>query len=339
MQVAEGVFQFKVPMPTRRDIPDGGLRYTLVYAVQISGGWVVIDAGLNTDEGFKAFQGYLSEAGIVPQDVSLIVITHGHPDHMGLANRFKELTGARLAMHRLDASGGDHHRARAEGAEAEAVREWIQRYGIPEGELRGEFIRRPPGDFHGDASPWHFSPPSVDLLLEGGEELVAGSGLWAVWTPGHSAGHLCIHDRKRRLLFAGDHVLPTITPHVSLYPGDDGNPLGHFLEAQRYLKELDVDMVHPAHEHSFPDLGRRVDEILDHHRERMNEMLAQVRNGPRTAWQITSGIKWNVAPWEQLGSGTRRMALMETMSHLQHMVEEGELSRQETDSVVQYARP
>jgi len=342
MQVAEGVFQFKVPMPPNPQVPDGGLGYTLTYAVETPEGWVVIDAGLNTENGFEAFQRQMSEAGIVPQDVAVIVITHDHPDHAGLANRVKELTEARLVMHRLDASGAWQQRLRALAQMArdpESLRLWTQRYGVPAEELREGFFPRPPTDSDGHSSPWRFPAPHVDLLMEGGEEVLPGSGLWTIWTPGHSPGHLCVHDQKRRLLFSGDHVLPIITPHVSLYPGDEGNPLERFLQVQHDLKELDVGMVHPAHEHSFPNLRQRVDEILEHHRERMNEILTQVRDGPKTSWQITSGITWNVAPWEQLGPGTRRMALMETMAHLQHLVAEGRVTRQQTDSVVLYGRP
>ena len=338
MQVADGVFQFHVPMPTRADIPSGGLRHTLVYAVKIPDGWMVIDAGLNTDEGFNAFQGYLSEAGIAPQEVKLIVITHGHADHAGLANRFKDLTGAKLAIHRLDASGDGHHHGHGNGQDRSATERWLLRNGVPAAEMQEPPRTRATPESHAAGRHWRQDPLNVDVMLEGGEELVPDTGLYSIWTPGHSPGHVCIHDSRRRLLFSGDHVLPEITPHVSLYPGDEGNPLGRFLQAHEDLKQLDVEMVHPAHQHSFPDLRKRVDEIFAHHRERMDEMLAQVQDGPKTSWQIASTIKWNVAPWAQLNGWTRRAALMETMSHLQHMVIEGELAREETDSVALYAR-
>ncbi|MBI4200842.1 MAG: MBL fold metallo-hydrolase [Chloroflexi bacterium] len=337
MQVADGVFQFKVPMPSMRGVADGRLRYTLVYAVRTDEGWVVIDAGWNTDEGFGAFQRYLSEAGIAPEDVSAIVLTHGHPDHSGLAGRIKELTGARLAMHRLDADGGDLGRMQALFRDPEAAHRWMARYGVPPEELPQDAWPRPAGRSQGPPPPQRSFALEVDVVLDGGEEIVAGSGLWAIWTPGHSPGHVCVHDQKRKLLFSGDHVLPVVTPFVRLYPGDEGDPLAGFLQAQRDLKKLDVEMVHPAHEHSFPDLRRRVDEILRHHRERFDEILAQVHDGPKTAWQIASSIRWNVGPWRELGSWTRRMALLETLAHIQHMVMEGELASLDTGLTVRYS--
>ncbi len=340
MQVADGVFQFKVPMPINPNIPDGGLRYTLVYAVRVPQGWVVIDAGLNTDEGFNAFTTCLAEAGINPHDVKLVFITHGHPDHAGLANRFKEYTGAPLAIHRLDAGPDQGPMGRRD---PESTHRLMLRYGVPEDELRQGFLHRPGA--HGqsnqgrDMTAWQPSAPKVDMLLEGGEELLPGSELWTIWTPGHSAGHLCVHDRRRKVLFTGDHLLPIITPHVTLFPGEEGDPLGSFIAGHQELAKLDASIGYPAHEFTIRNLKQRIGEIILHHRERMDEMLATMQDSPKTAWQVAATIKWNVAPWPQLNAWTRRAAMMETLSHLQHMMLEGEIVKHETEALVSFAKP
>lgn len=337
MQVEDGVFQFKVPMPTNPNIPDGGLRYTLVYLVSVPGGWVVIDAGLNTDLGFEAFKESLHEAGIQPSDVKLIVITHGHPDHAGLANRFKSLTGAKLAMHRLDSGDGANPMARRD---PEKTHKSMLRYGVPESELREGFVNHPQRNTSNTQDTvWRPPNPEVDFMLEGNEELLPGSDLWTIWTPGHSPGHICIHDRKRKLLFSGDHILPVITPHVSLFPGDEGNPLGEFISRQKDLRNLDVVAIHPAHEYSMPNPKERIDQLLEHHRERLDEIAATLSDGPKTAWQVASAIHWNVAPWPELSPWTRRMAMLETIAHLQYLAIEGEIAKQETDSTVSFAQP
>ena len=332
MQVAPGVFQFKVPMPPNPLIPNGGLRYTLVYALHsAASGWVIIDAGSDTDEGFQAFQAQLSEAGITPQEVGLIVITHGHPDHVGLARRVKELTGAPVAMHRLDAPGSGHDPSGKTVRDRTLFRGWMERYGVPPQEKDGDDHYR-----HGKRDQ---EPLEVDILLEGGEELLPGSQLWTVWTPGHTEGHLCVHDAARRLFFSGDHVLPTITPHVSLYPGESSNPLGQFVGALQALMELDVEMVHPAHEYSFPGLRNRVQEILDHHDHRLQEIIDQVTDHPKTPYEISAGITWNVAPWDQLHPTTKRMAVMETLAHLHHLMEERRLVSHEAEGALLYGLP
>ena len=331
MQVAQGVFQFKVPMPPNPLIPNGRLRYTLVYALHTASGWVIIDAGSDTDEGFRAFQTQLSEAGITPQEVGIIIITHGHPDHVGLARRVKELTGAPVAMHKLDAPGSGHDPSGKTVRDRTLFRRWMERYGVPPQER---------GDDHNYRHRKRGRKPlEVDILLEGGEELLPGSQLWAVWTPGHTEGHLCVHDVSRRLFFSGDHVLPTITPHVSLYPGESSNPLGQFVSALKSLRELDVETVHPAHEYSFPDLRNRVQELLDHHDHRLQEILDQVTNHPKTPYQISAGITWNVAPWDLLHPTTKRMAVMETLAHLHYLMEEGRLILHEADGFLMYGLP
>ncbi len=343
MQVVPGVFQFKVPMPINPMVPDGGIRYTLVYALSVPDGrWVVIDAGMNTDDGFQAFQDQLSGAGIPAGDVALILITHAHPDHAGLANRIKEFTGAQVAMHRLDAPGD--HTSSDRWSDRDSSRRLTEWYGFPSQDLDQAFHHGPPsgGGSKKEESGYRgvrWESPRVDLRLEGGEELLPGSGLWAVWTPGHTPGHLCVHDAPRRLFFSGDHILPTISPHVSLYPGENDDPLSRYISSLEGLRDVDVDTVYPAHEHSFPGLRERVEELLGHHQQRLQEIIDQVADGPRTPYQISAGITWNVAPWDQLNPSTRRMALLETIAHLKHLEDAGRLARRETDAALLYTAP
>lgn len=281
---AEGVYQFTIPMPPNQIRPSSRERYTLVHAIETSGGWVMVDTGMESEGGLEALRRQIPEAGLDPGDFSLIVVTHGHNDHFGLAGKAREFTGAPVAIHRADATNP-----------------YVLTFDAEAG------------------------PPEVDVLLEGGEELVPGSGLWTIWTPGHTPGHTCIHDRGRRLLFAGDHVLPVTTPNVSRYPTDSGNPLRDFIDAHRALADLDVAMVHPAHEYSFEDLRARVDEIIDHHHERNDEILAAAADGPRSAAGIAARIRWNVGTWAEMNADTRNMAIWETNAHLHYLVREGRL--------------
>ena len=285
---AEGVYQFRIPMPASQIRPSSRERYTLVYAIETSEGWVMVDAGMDSEAGLEALRRQIPEAGLDPRDFSLIVVTHGHNDHFGLAAKAREFTGAPVAIHRADATNP-------------------------------YVLTFDPGA----------GPPEVDVLLEGGEEVVPGSGLWTIWTPGHTPGHTCIHDRDRRLLFSGDHVLPVTTPNVSRYPGDTGNPLQDFIDAHRALADLDVEMVHPAHEYSFADLRKRVDEIIEHHHQRADEILEAASDGPRSAAGIAARIGWNVGTWEEMNADTRTMAIWETSAHLHYLVLEGWLIEEE----------
>lgn len=284
MQVANGVEQFKVPMPRDPARPEGRERYTLVYAIKTGGAWVMVDTGVDSDAGLSALTQQLSHAAIALGDIALVVMTHGHYDHFGLADKVRRLTGAPIALHRLDAASP---------------------YVLPYNPRSG--------------------PARVDVLLEGGEELLPGSGLWTIWTPGHTPGHICIHDRQRKLLFSGDHLLPVTTPNVSRYPSDQGNPLKDFLDAHSALAKLDVVTVHPAHEHSFTDLKTRVREIGQHHHERAQEILNVVAKRPSTAGEVAARISWNVGSWQDMSPDTRNMAMWEASAHLHFLVEEGSI--------------
>jgi len=131
-------------------------------------------------------------------------------------------------------------------------------------------------------------------------------------------------------------VLPIITPHVSLYPGDAGNPLGRFLQVQHDLKELDVEMVHPAHEHSFPNLRQRVDEILEHHRRRLEEMVAALSDHPLSPWDLAPRVHWDVGPWEEMDAPTRVLAVRETLAHLQLLESRGQVAMVVSDGLHLY---
>lgn len=169
--------------------------------------------------------------------------------------------------------------------------------------------------------------PIIDRLLKDGEELLPGTDIWALWTPGHTPGHLCFYDRGRRLLFTGDHILPRITPNVGLNIGQRGNPLEQFLGSLRRLKLLDVDMVHPAHESSFPDLATRIDELMAHHDERARQALDLI-NGSSTAWQVASRMAWR-DDWESMPLATQRSAHREVAAHLEYLAYQGQLARVE----------
>ncbi|MBI4201397.1 MAG: hypothetical protein HY531_03785, partial [Chloroflexi bacterium] len=119
---------------------------------------------------------------------------------------------------------------------------------------------------------------------------------------------------------------------------EEGDPLGTFIQGHQDILKLDVVEGHPAHEFSMPDLKKRVREIIEHHRHRLDEITATLNDGPKTAWQVASKITWNVAPWPQLNFGTRRAAMLETLSHLQYMALRDEIRKVETEGLVTYAR-
>jgi glyoxylase-like metal-dependent hydrolase (beta-lactamase superfamily II) len=161
-----------------------------------------------------------------------------------------------------------------------------------------------------------------------------------VWTPGHSPGHICLYDAQRQVFFSGDHILPVITPNISLRLPSAGNPLGDFINSLNKVKTLDVKLVLPAHEHIFSNLPARVKEIIQHHRHRNQEILDTLKTEPRTAYEISAEITWmpefggvkfhNLAIWD------RRMAVSETLAHLEALRLDGIISQFSRDGIIYY---
>jgi len=159
-------------------------------------------------------------------------------------------------------------------------------------------------------------PVVPDVLLEdGARPEVPGWELQAIWTPGHSPGHLCFYESRHELMLSGDHVLPRITPNIPFHPQAGANPLGDFLQSLDKLEPYQVNEVLPAHEYRFEDLHTRLEELRQHHRDRFAEVVAILREGPQTAWYIASHMKWS-RPWDDIAGFMRRAAVGETVSHL-----------------------
>jgi glyoxylase-like metal-dependent hydrolase (beta-lactamase superfamily II) len=156
-----------------------------------------------------------------------------------------------------------------------------------------------------------------DVLLEDRTTVpLPGWDLVTLHTPGHSPGHVCFHDRVGRVLFSGDHVLPRISPSVAVHVQQPVNPLADFLEALRGVRDLDIDEVLPAHEWRFRGLDVRVDELLDHHRRRLDETEAAISAAPGlTCWETTLRLRWS-RDWSQIVGYMRRAAVGETLAHL-----------------------
>ncbi|GII58931.1 MBL fold metallo-hydrolase [Planotetraspora thailandica] len=311
---------WSIPVP----IPINPLRYVLVYALEIPGGVAIIDAGWNTDEAFDALASGLGIAGYEITDVKAVLVTHIHPDHYGLAGRIRDVSGAWIGLHPADARlVRDRYDDSAIEALISRERTLLVRCGVPDmtaQELAGAsmMVR----NFVTMAVP--------DRLIEDGERLdLPGWDLKAIWTPGHSPGHLCFVEPERRLLFSGDHVLAKITPIVAVHPQSAPNPLADYLDALRAVGKLDVDEVLPAHEFRFLELAERVDYVIGHHEERLAEVERTLgETGGATCWELASRLTWS-RPWESIPAYMRRSANNETLAHLVWLQARGLVARVE----------
>jgi glyoxylase-like metal-dependent hydrolase (beta-lactamase superfamily II) len=308
-EVRPGVWSIPVP------IPDSPLRYTLSYAFLDDSGVVLVDPGWDTPEGRAALTAGLGTAGAAIASVAGVVITHVHPDHHGLSNWVRAESGAWVGMHPVEAASLPGRLWR--DADPAADRGWLLRHGVPADVAAA--ITVDPGrmaEVLGMAEP--------DRLIEDGDRLpLVRHEVRAVWTPGHTPGHLCLHDAAAGVLLTGDHLLPRISPNIGVHSDDDGDPLSAYLGSlERAGKFLDDEAL-PAHEYRFRAIDVRAADLIHHHEERGHEILRVIgTHGAPTAWQIAAGLTWSRG-WDALHGMLRRMALGETLAHLRHLTGTG----------------
>ncbi|MEU4577087.1 MBL fold metallo-hydrolase [Nonomuraea sp. ATR24] len=310
---------WSVPVP----IPINPLRYVLVYVLECDDGVALVDAGWNTDEAYDALVAGLAVAGYAITDVKAVLVTHIHPDHYGLAGRVREASGAWIGLHPADAELV-HERYDEAAIESLVAREraLLARCGVPPAtldELAGAsmMIRH------------LVSTAKPDRLIEDGDRLgLPGWDLRALWTPGHSPGHLCFTSPSRKLLFSGDHVLARITPIVAVHPQSGPNPLADYLGALAAVRALDVEEVLPAHEYRFLELAGRVDHVMAHHEERLAEIEGVLAASDGVScWEAATRLTWS-RPWESIPAFMRRAANNETLAHLVWLEARGRARRE-----------
>lgn len=314
-QVRPGLWSIPVP------IPDNPLRYVLVYAFELDGGGVaLVDAGWNTDAAFRSLTAGLATAGGSISDVHAVLVTHIHPDHYGLAGRVREESGAWIGLHpadavMLEARYGDTDQL------VEDMRRLMTDAGVPDEKL-------PDLSLASIAVKSVVTMAAPDVLFEDGADLrLPGWTLRTIWTPGHSPGHVCFYCEERRLLLSGDHILPRITPNISVHAQQVRDPLGDYLASLRRVERLSVEEVLPAHEYRFADLGTRVEELVAHHAERLAQIEQVLRDRPgSTAWEITLRLAWSRS-WNRIEPFMQRQANGETLAHLVLLELDGRVRR------------
>ncbi len=325
-EVSPYIHWLKLPIP----MADYSETHVNAYLVEGGDGFLLVDGGWNTDESFDSLQKQLAEIGVGIKDISQIVVTHIHPDHYGQAGRLRRLSGARIAIHEIESGFIDSRYIHMENLLEQSAR-IMGVHGMPPEELAN--IR--------DASVdmvQHVVPVQPDVTLRGGETITTGRFTFQViWTPGHSAGHICLYEPEKKVLISGDHVLPKITPNISRHPQSGENPLGSYLDSLKDLKKLDVALVLPGHEFPFTEFKPRIDELIQHHEARNREILATLKGEPKTAYEIVQEITWGVAEsWQEMPPFHQRLALFETLAHLELMTVSGQLKELSKNGIIYY---
>ena len=325
-EIVPGIYQLKLPIPMQ----DSTLNHVCAYILRGVEGYTLVDGGWNTPESFAALEKQLAGIGAKVKDISQILVTHSHPDHFGQAGRIRELSGAEIAMNRTESEFVVPRYIEMEKLLEESAR-LLFRNGMPPAEV--DKIR--------DATLGlenYVIPAKPDKFLSGGDTISNGVFTFRVMlSPGHSAGHICFYEADRKILISGDHVLPRITSNVGFHPQSGPDPLGRYLASLRELRELEIEMVLPGHEAPFTTLKKRIDGIIRHHDERNGEIMEELSRGPKTAFQLVGCLTWGVSgTWREMPDFHKRLAVFETLAHLEYLAAEGRLEKSGEEGIIYY---
>jgi glyoxylase-like metal-dependent hydrolase (beta-lactamase superfamily II) len=307
-QVREGVWSIPVPFPNHP------MRYTLSYLLLGGNDAVLVDPGWASDEGWGHLSAGLARADVGFAELTGIVVTHRHADHLGLAARARAASGAWLAL-------GEHETFGVPvGADAAAWiagdRSRLRLWGVPPDRLDEVALDQK------RLSAQRLAEPDL-RFADGSMVPVEGPRLRVIATPGHTPGHICMVDETRGLIFSGDHVLPRITPNISFEVPGPVNPLADYYESLDRIGFDDEMEVCPAHEYRFSGMRRRVDELLADNAARSAEVVRILAGGGAySIWDIARLLTWSRG-WHSLQGASLRLALGETASHVVYLASQG----------------
>lgn len=323
--VADGVHRIPLPLPM------DGLRAVNVYVLETDAGLTLVDGGWAIPESRSLLETSLASIGYAVGDITRFLVTHVHRDHYTQAVTIRREVGSHVSLGlgekpTLDLVLGSpltqdpyvDHLRRA------GARDLAQKW----------------GDYTRDAAPDPAMWAYPDTWLEGNESLeVGGRLLDVVPTPGHTRGHVVFADRADGLLFAGDHVLPTITPSIGFEPVVADLPLGDFLGSLATVRRLPDLRLLPAHGPVADSTHVRVDQLIDHHDERLRLCLAAVRPDGVSACDVAGELPWtrHDHAFTALDTFNGALATLETRAHLELLVARGQVTASDLDGVRVYA--
>ena len=308
-QVRDNLFCYGLPQPGT--LPHYALSYLLL---DTNGAVHLIDAGWDSDENWQRFVAVLGSLDRTVTDVASVSVTHLHPDHLGMAARVREASGATVAIHEAEQDG---IRELSTPPPELELRARLEDWGVPadrQADVLDAFHRR---------SGWQAF--TADRFLVDGERLdIPGHAVRVVHTPGHTSGHVAFVDDAHEVVFLGDLLLPNQFPGIGLGGTPEGNPIDDYLRSLATVAQLDDFEALPGHGYRFRGIAERCAETAAHHENRTAEVTAAFSatpSGTISVWDLASHLSWT-AGWENL----RRLALLSALSQTSlHMERAGRL--------------
>lgn len=327
-EVVDGVYRIPLPMP------NDGLRAINVYAIRDGEGRLtLVDSGWSIPRAREVLVDMLGRLGHSLSDIGRFLVTHIHRDHYALAVALRREFGSTVMLGIGEKPSMDVLLSPAR-APLEHGLDRLRRLGA--GVVMDEMVRQLPRVTPA-AEPGEWEEPDVWLTAQ---TLSLGARSFEVVpTPGHTRGHVVFHDTDEAVLFAGDHVLPTITPSIGLEPELADNPLGDFLASLALVRSRPDAMLLPAHGPVTGSVHAQVDKLVTHHGRRLDHTEAAALAGASTAYEIAGRLRWTRREREfhELDMFNQMLAVRETGAHLDLLVAQQRLAAVEREGILHYA--
>lgn len=311
--VADGVYWLRMPLPFALD-------HINLWLLEDGDGWAIVDSGLGSDQTKEHWTRIFGEIGAdTGRPVTRVFATHFHPDHMGLAGWLCETREVELWTTRTEWMMARSLFLDTDGENRKEMAEFYLRNGVPQawyertvklGNTYREIVVEPPARFH---------------RVGDGEEFDIGGRTWRVIVgDGHAPEHAAYYCAELGVVISGDHVLPKISPNISLWASEpDANPLADYVASLEKFKALPEDtLVLPSHIMPFRGLGVRAEEIQAHHHDRLEVLAEGLAGTSMTAYDAIPIMFGRQYDEFQLG-----LAMGECLAHLAWLVHDGQLRR------------
>jgi glyoxylase-like metal-dependent hydrolase (beta-lactamase superfamily II) len=318
MELFKGINQIKLPL--LKTGPDT----VNVYIIEGKDGNLMIDTGWNTPEAFNTLAQEMKNCGFAMKDITNIVVTHLHPDHMGLAGKIAGLSGAAISVSEIENDLFDHYYTHPESLISRMIL-FFMANGVPDWELK--MLAEASFNIRNYVTPFK----ATTLLKPGDTVAMDPYSFQVIATPGHSPGHICLYEPDKKYLFSGDHILAEVVPNVGYHPYSGENPLGDYVNSLNALAGLEVSFVFPGHSSVFSGLAPKIDDVQRFHQDRMYKIQRAMGVEQKNAFDIAKAIPWIVngeeTAYDKLEPIDRRLAVLETLAHLQYLVAENKGKR------------
>jgi glyoxylase-like metal-dependent hydrolase (beta-lactamase superfamily II) len=321
-EIVPNMYRTEIPLPR------SPLKWLNSYIVKGGDRFLIIDTGFNREECLNAMNASLQTLG-VDLNKTDIFITHLHADHIGLAGTLTR-DSSKVYLNDQETRLLDSKHDNRSHYWQEIIDVYVAN-GFPADGAQTS-MQSHPDHKYGLKRKIDFT-----IVKEGDLIDIGDFHFQCVATPGHSPGHTSLYEANKKILVAGDHILFDITPNISYWVQME-DALGQYLDSLEKVNTLDVKLVLTGHRRLVHDLQRRVKELQEHHRTRLNEVLVALGGGEKNVLQIAPHIKWDITAktWEEFPPPQKWFAFGETMAHVKYLEAKGKVRSKSQNGKIKY---